>query len=197
MTDGSFSSSSPRTRPSREIFFPVQDYDLAATLDSGQAFRWQQKEQSWSGVIGTKWVRLTRENGGIRAVTATPCDNWQWLRNYLQVDIDLVCILKTFPDDEPMNNAVAVCRGLRLLRQDPWECLASFILSSTKQIVQIRQIVGHLCDCFGEEIPTLDAAPMMTFPSIEKIAGCTESQLRACKMGFRAPNLLATARHIA
>ena len=54
-----------------------------------------------------------------------------------------------------MRDAVAACRGLRLLRQDPWECLASFILSSTKQIVQIRQIVALLCERFGEPINQL------------------------------------------
>jgi len=137
------------------------------------------------------------------------------------------------------------CRGLRVLRQDPWECLASFILSSTKQIVQIRQIVALLCERFGEPIPDRqppgnagvsparsitisqfvrrrDASAPRTpsprpagrgtgegasyskenhlfhsFPTAERLANVTEAQLRACKMGFRAPHLLAAARQIA
>jgi N-glycosylase/DNA lyase len=79
-------------------------------------------------------------------------ENWDWLRQFLQTDIDLAAVLKTFPDDEPMRTAVAACPGLRLLKQDPWECLASFILSSTKQIVQIRQIIALLCERFGEPV---------------------------------------------
>jgi N-glycosylase/DNA lyase len=69
---------------------------------------------------------------------------WSWLANYLQTDVDLPSILQTFPDDEPMRVSVAACRGLRLLRQEPWECLASFIVSSTKQIVQINKS-SHCC----------------------------------------------------
>ena len=104
------------------------------------------------GVIGRHWVRLTQTRDGIRAETAGPVADWQWLRDYLQTEMDLDAVLKTFPDDAPMRDAVAACRGLRVLRQDPWECLASFILSSTKQIVQIRQIVALLCERFGEPI---------------------------------------------
>src|SRR5271156_5667862 len=99
-----------------------------------------------------------------------------------------------------MNRAVASCRGLRLLRQDPWECLASFILSSTKQIVQIRQIVSLLCERFGERLapqPPVFNELLYSFPTPERLAVLTEAELRACKMGFRAPSLLAAARQIA
>jgi N-glycosylase/DNA lyase len=105
-----------------------------------------------------------------------------------------------------MRAAIASCHGLRLLRQDPWECLASFILSSTKQIVQIRQIVALLCERFGEPcsvepVARLDSATGRTlqfsFPTPQRLATATEAELRACKMGFRAPNLLAAAREIA
>jgi N-glycosylase/DNA lyase len=143
-------------------------------------------------------------------------ENWDWLREYLQTETDLAAVLRAFPDDEPMRDAVAACHGLRLLRQDPWECLASFILSSTKQIVQIRQIVANLCERFGEPIAMPRSAglppgafpigaasepgrrpPPRTFPTPQRIAAAAEAELRGCKMGFRAPSLLAAARHIA
>ena len=215
-----------------EIFLPVRDYDLAATLDSGQAFRWQPYGDSWLGVIGRQPVRLTSLRDGIRAQTAGPAADWQWLRDYLQTEVDLDAVLKTFPDDAPMRDAVAACRGLRVLRQDPWECLASFILSSTKQIVQIRQIVARLCERFGEPIipaqvgravpcppPDEVSAPIQqqspgahgvtrptrlvaegeiySFPTPQRVAAASETDLRSCKMGFRAPHLLAAARQIA
>jgi N-glycosylase/DNA lyase len=181
-----------------ETFLRVRDYDLAATLDSGQVFRWREQNSSWSGVIGQRWVRLTQTRNGIRAETAVPVKSWLWLRDYLQTKIDWETVLKTFPEDAPMREAVAACRGLRVLRQDPWECLASFILSSTKQIVQIRQIIALLCEQFGEPILVPpNESPVFTFPSPEKIARATETGLRACKMGFRAPHLLAAARQIA
>ena len=180
--------------PSREIFLPVRDYDLGATLDSGQVFRWQKRGDAWCGVLGKNYLQLTQTENGIHAAAAAPVDDWNFLRKFLQSDVNLASILKTFPDDAPMNAAVAHCRGLRLLRQEPWECLASFILSSTKQIVQIRQIVELLCQNFGE--PVIGGEKIYSFPSPEKIAACTEAQLRACKMGFRAPGLLDAARKI-
>ncbi|HXB60146.1 MAG TPA: DNA glycosylase [Candidatus Acidoferrales bacterium] len=180
-----------------EILLPAKDYDLAATLDSGQVFRWRQESGSWLGVVSKRQVRLTQQRDEILAETETPVENWDWLREFLQSDVDLQKILQTFPDDEPMNHAVAECRGLRILRQEPWECLASFILSATKQIVQIRQIVVQLCQCFGERIADGDDDLSYAFPSAEKIAGVTEKELRNCKMGFRAPNLLGAARDVA
>jgi len=200
-----------------KILLPVRDYDLTATLDSGQVFRWQRIENSWHGVIGEHFVQLTPTEAGIHAETTGRVENWDWLRNFLQSEIDLPAILKTFPEDAPMRDAVAACCGLRLLRQDPWECLASFILSSTKQIVQIRQIVALLCERYGEPCSGLSAerrktlqpdkygflpqaatpALAVVFPTPQRLAAASEAELRACKMGFRAPSLLAAARQIA
>jgi N-glycosylase/DNA lyase len=94
--------------------------------------------------------------------------------------------------------ATDFCRGLRLLRQEPWECLASFICSSTKQIVQIREIVRLLAARFGDPVAVPpDVTQTSAFPSVPRVAALTEAELRACKLGFRAPYLLGTARRIA
>jgi len=176
---------------------PVLDYDLAATLDSGQAFRWRKICDHWEGVLGAHYIRLKQTPDGILAASANPVENWDWLRHFLQVETRLADIVATFPTDVPMTAAVNSCPGLRLLRQDPWECLASFILSSTKQIVQIRQIIGLLCERFGKAIPVpAGARAAFCFPSPAQIAAASEADLRACKMGFRAPGLLAAARAI-
>ena len=181
-----------------ERIFLLRDYDLAATLGSGQAFRWNLQGDAWTGVIGRHWVRLKVENNSLVAQTAEPVADWNWLTHYLQIELDLEAVLASFPDDEAMRAAVSACHGLRLLRQDPWECLASFILSSTKQIVQIQQIIALLCQRHGEALRVPDGyAAAYTFPSPARLARATETELRNCKMGFRAPYLLATARIIA
>jgi N-glycosylase/DNA lyase len=177
--------------------FAVRDYDLAATLSSGQAFRWRFMQGAWVGVVGRHWVRLCQERGTISAEVAEPVEDWNWLSDYFQLHVNLGEVLATFPADKPMSAAVSACRGLRILRQDPWECLASFILSSTKQIVQIQQIIAQVCACFGEplRVPT-GAPPLSGFPSPARLARLEERDLRACKMGFRAPYLLSAARSI-
>jgi len=180
-----------------EILLPVRDYDLAATLDSGQVFRWRKQGAAWDGVVGDICLRLTPTRAGIHAISAVPVADWTFLREFLQTEINFPAVLATFPDDAPMRQAVAACPGLRLLRQDPWECLASFILSSTKQIVQIRQIVARLCETFGSPLSGFAGQTEFAFPSPQQIAAATEAELRACKMGFRAPSLLAAARQIA
>ena len=181
-----------------QTLIEVRDYDLAATLTSGQAFRWELCDGWWEGVVAGRWIRLRQSRERISAEAAEPVADWAWLTHYLQTDVDLDAVIKTFPQDEPLRASVAACRGLRLLRQDPWECLASFILSSTKQIVQIQQIVRSLCECFGSPVKVPQGhAPAHTFPSAAQIASATEAGLRACRMGFRAPNLLATAKRIA
>lgn len=178
--------------------FPVRDYDLAATLSSGQAFRWREEGAAWVGIIGKHWVRLASDGCSLVAETAEPVSDWTWLTHYLQLEIDLEAVLRSFPQDEAMRAAVVSCRGLRLLRQGPWECLASFILSSTKQIVQIRQIVATLCERYGEPVKVPSGyAPEYAFPEPARLAAVSEADLRACKMGFRAPYLLEAARRVA
>ena len=179
-----------------EILLPVRDYDLDATLDSGQVFRWRKQGAAWEGIVGGSCLRLTPTRAGIHAISAVPVADWTFLRDFLQTEINFPAVLATFPDDAPMRQAVAACPGLRLLRQNPWECLASFILSSTKQIVQIRQIVARLCEKFGSPICGFAGPTAFAFPSPQQIAAATEAELRACKMGFRAPSLWQAANEI-
>jgi len=177
-----------------ERLFPVRNYALAETLRSGQAFRWREVAGRWEGVISERWVRLSQNAGGILAYAPSPGD-WVWLVDYLQIEADLDGVLSTFPKDEHMQRAIHECPGLRLLKQEPWETLASFILSSTKQIVQIQQIVQLVCERFGSTIPG-SPSKAYTFPTAHRLAELTEHDLRCCKMGFRAPYLHKTARMI-
>lgn len=177
--------------------FPVENYDLAATLTSGQAFRWRRMDNAWEGVVAARWVRLRQAQGCILAETTAPIDDWDWLRHYLQLEIDFAQICATFPSDEPMQCSLRACAGLRLLRQDPWECLASFICSSTKQIVQIQQIIALLCQRFGEPLTVPPGHETIhSFPDFTRLAEASEAELRECKLGFRAPYLLGAAKKL-
>lgn len=156
-------------------------------------------------------------NSTVEAATAEPQTDWRWLTDYLRLADDHAAALASFPDDEPMRTATKHCRGLRLLRQEPWECLASFILSSTKQIVQIEQCVALLCERYGEPLEPSRGAGLRpgvfqkensnapgqrpalqhySFPMPARIAAASEAELRECKMGFRAKYLLDAARRV-
>ncbi len=179
------------------ITFPLRDYDLAATLGGGQAFRWTPENGAWTGVVSGRWVRLRATEGNLHAVTLAPPADWRWLTEHLRLDENLADILGTFPDDAPLRSAIAACRGLRLLRQEPWECLASFILSSTKQVGQIQQCVRLLCARFGNPVPAPEeVGPQFSFPAPERLAAASEAELRTCKLGFRAKYLRGTAQRV-
>jgi N-glycosylase/DNA lyase len=121
-----------------------------------------------------------------------------WLREFLQLDVVWAEVMATLPDDLVMRRSVAACRGLRVLAQPPWECLASFVLSSTKRISQIRQIIGLLCQRFGAPVITPPGhETTFGFPTAEALAGATERELRDCKAGFRAPYLRSVAEAVA
>ena len=174
--------------------FPLYEYDLSATLGSGQAFRWRESEGAWENIVAGRWIRLRTDGRQLIAQTVEPQDDWQWLVEYLQLDVDLQAVLDGFPKDDPhLQAAIRTCRGLRLLKQDPWETLAGFICSSNKQIVQIQQIIGKLCDRFGEPAPN----GWRTFPVADRLAELTEEDLRDCRMGYRAKYLHGSARMIA
>jgi N-glycosylase/DNA lyase len=179
--------------------FAVENYDLPATLASGQAFGWRCGPEGWTGVVDGRWVRVRAAAGRIAAETAAPPADWQWLRHYLQLDVNLPEILAAFPHDDPaLQAAVRACAGLRLLRQEPWECLASFICSSSKQIAQIRQITALLSRRYGEALPVPSGEePVYSFPGYACLAEVSESDLRECKLGFRAPYLRGTAQMLA
>ena len=177
--------------------FAVSHYDLASTLECGQAFRWFRSGPGWEGVVAGRWVRLVPREGGITAWTCGDPANWDWLVRHLALEEDFPAILESFPKDPPMLAAMEACRGLRLLRQEPWECLASFIASSTKQIVQIRQIVRALAETLGRPVAVPeDLAGAHSFPNPAEVAAAGEEVLRGCKLGFRAPYVLDAARRV-
>jgi N-glycosylase/DNA lyase len=124
--------------------------------------------------------------------------SWAWLTDYLQIQVDLRGIVAGFPDDPALQEAVRKHLGLRLLRQDPWECLASFLLSSNKRITQIQAVHRAVRERFGSVVPTPAGHPAVHgFPTPEALAGQTEARLRSCGMGFRARYLLEAAVRVA
>ncbi len=167
----------------------VNDFNLATTLMCGQAFRWERCADDWfMGVVGNQVWRLRQHKGSLQFDGGMP----EAICHYLSLDYTLVDVIGTFPPDPPLTAAVRAHRGLRVLRQEPWETLASFIASSTKQISQIRQIVATLAERFGQPIES-SWGRHYSFPSAARIAQCTERELRDCKLGFRAPHLLGAA----
>ncbi len=172
---------------------PAADFDLALTLASGQVFHWRRAENGYAGAIGEVPVYVEQHGTELR-VTPGAAD---LVRHYFALDHPLPEVYATFPADEHMRAALATCRGLRVIRQPLWECLATFITSSLKQVAHIAQISHLLRRRYGRELGTLAGVELFGYPTIERLAALEEADLRACGLGFRARTLLATGRRLA
>ena len=172
------------------------DFDLEKTLNSGQVFHWQNAGAGFVGTIGDCAFYIEQRGRFLRgeypAALRAPD---VIISRYFALDHPLARICGGFPKDETMKGARQFCRGLRIIRQPKWECLAMFICSSMKQVAHIRQIGANLRRRFGEP-KRIKATTVFTFPAAERVAQTSEEQLRACALGYRAPNLLNTARMI-
>ena len=162
------------------------------TLDSGQVFHWDKIDNGFIGTIGDQ-PAYVEQRGNLLFVSRGSQD---LVRKYFALDHSLAEICASFPDDPVMNAARSFCRGLRIIRQPKWDCLATFICSSMKQLAHIRQISRRLRERFGLA-RKIDNHLVYTFPVARRIAESSEKELRECALGYRAKNLLATARLVA
>ena len=169
----------------------ARDFDLGRTLDSGQTFHWEICGAGFVGAMGEKAAYVEQRGdqlffAGISVKTVA---------DYFSLDHPLAQICRSFPNDPAMSAARDFCTGLRIIRQPRWECLATFITSSMKQVAHIRQMSHTLRKRYGERLQIFDR-DVYAFPSPARIAELSEQDLRKCALGYRAKNLLATAQRV-
>lgn len=173
---------------------PPGGLDLAATLDCGQAFRWRPHPDipgCWQGVAGRHPATLRMEEGDV--VLETPRPEEAFWRRYLDLDRDYAAIHEIFRGDPVLAQALDCCPGIRVLRQDPWETVCTFIISANNNIPRIRGIVERLCEGWGEPL----GEGLYGFPSPQVMARLTDQDLAPLRAGYRTGYLLASARLVA
>src|SRR6266446_7321534 len=175
------------------------EFDLAMTLNSGQVFHWQKVDDGFGGAIDDLPVYVEQRaeilevrDGEPPSPTRGPRALPGIVARYFALDHPLAEICDSFPKDPVMNAARKFCHGLRIIRQPKWECLATFICSSMKQVAHIRQISLALRKRFGGRRSIGDQL-VYTFASAQRLAQASEKELLECKLGYRAKNLRATA----
>jgi len=164
-------------------------FNLDFTLCCGQTFRWDKQDDWWRGVNGEEACKIrqrdkTLEFEGVDA---------SFVERYFRLDDDLPKILLQINKDENIGAAINEFRGLRILRQKPWECLISYICATYKNISAISQMLANLSMKFGEKI-RLDNHRFYTFPKPEKLAKAGLQELKTCGLGYRAKYVSETAR---
>jgi N-glycosylase/DNA lyase len=187
---------SDRTPPGAGI--ALSDEESAATLKIHECpcFRHGDDpapgEGWWEGVVGGGLWRLRQEEDRViyRGINARA------LQHYLALDEDLPAILASVDRDPVIHRAIEACPGLRILRQDPWEVLISFICATNNNIPRIRGMIASLAERFGERLPDTEQ-PAYSFPGPEALAGSCGDHLEACRLGYRDEYVAKTAAKIA
>ncbi len=164
------------------------EVSLDPTLGCGQAHRWRRRDDgSWEGVLGNGIVVLRQEPDGI---SFEGCSERRIL-DYMRHDDDVEGILADISGrDAHIAGLVSRCPGMRILRQDRWECLATYLLATNANVARIGRMVESVCTEFGN-----DLGGRSSFPTPKQILDGRE-RIGACRLGFREPRLLELAERV-
>jgi N-glycosylase/DNA lyase len=168
-----------------------QPFNLDKTLSCGQVFRWVEAGGWWTGIVGERLIRI-RQDGNILTWEGT---DESFIRHYFSLDLDLPAVLSGIDRDPIIHQAIEECRGLRIIRQPPWECLVSYIIATFTNIPSIKRRITLLCREFGNEIDP-EGGGYFSFPTQNALSRAEECQVRACSLGYRAPFLCHVAQEI-
>lgn len=173
-------------------------FNLPATLESGQAHRWQREGQWYWGVVRGNVIKVRQDPFGLEIYSAPepPEQLVEMLSSYFRLDDDLTAIYQEINRDPRIAAMIDRYSGLRLLRQEPWECLVAFICSATSNIPRIASNMESIAEAFGEPV-TLDGHTRYTFPPAQLVAAAGEQALRDLGLGFRAKYLAHAAIQVA
>ena len=159
---------------------PDQPFDLDRTLACGQAFRWEKADGWWQGVVDGRAVRIRQDADRLTFLGADAA----FVRDYFRLDQDLPAVLSSIDRDPAIGAAIRECRGLRLVRQQPWECLVSYICATNTNIPAVKRRVALMAERYGRPADGA-AGTAYAFPEPEALAAASPANLWDCRLGYR------------
>ncbi len=155
----------------------VSDINLEYSFNSGQVFLWEKDGKNWYGINGSDVIAIS-DDSNIESFSKNHID-------FFRKEDDSGKIIHSITKDKIVKTAVKRFSGLRLLRQDPFQCYISFIISSNSNIQKIRSVLQNLCRKFGEKI-RFDGREFFLFPEISVLSKVSRNDLLSCGLGYRA-----------
>jgi N-glycosylase/DNA lyase len=179
----------------------IKDFNLDHIFDCGQCFRWERQDDgSYTGLATGRPpanISFYPDSGKLLIDNADETDFREFWRDYLDLNRDYGEIKTVLAENDPvMGKAIEFGQGIRILRQDKWETLISFIISQNNNIGRIKGCVASLCENFGESAGEYRGKRYFEIPKANVLAGLTESDLEICRLGYRAKYLIETAKAI-
>jgi N-glycosylase/DNA lyase len=194
----------------KQVFEHVEDFCLDDIFDCGQCFRWErQADGSYSGIVEGAFANVAftpypnKLTSGVVTINSNlhpyaPVLRESFWRNYLDLDRDYGGIKRLLvTEDAIMAKAVKMSPGIRILNQNKWETLISFLISQNNNIPRIKKCIEALCAQYGHRIGKLNGKPIYAFPTWETLSKLRENDLDICKLGYRAKYIVETARLVA
>ncbi len=173
-------------REGNGILLRQADFDLDETLDCGQAFRWEkQADGSYSGAAMNRSLQIRKRGDCFLLENTAEEDFLSFWADYFDLKTDYGVLKQRYAVDETLYAATRYAGGIRLLRQDAWEALVSFVFSQNNHIPRIKGMIARLCALFGH------------FPTAKEIAVQSEDFFAPVRAGFRTKYLLDAARKVA
>lgn len=173
-------------------------FSLQQSAECGQAFRWTRHGDYYYCVLGSSVLRI-RQKGKKLFATLHPGTGYfstlATVGDVFRFDDDIRGILRDLSRDRFIRESISLHRGLRLIRQDPWECLVSYLCSINSNIPRIRGDVERLSRRYGKSIE-FDGRSFYTFPTVDALSNADEEELRSLKTGFRAKYIVSAARRM-
>ncbi len=170
----------------------ITNLNLSQTLDCGQAFRWECIGNRWRGTAYGRYLELEETDGGLILYSTSPEDFEGLWRRYFDLDRNYANIISDINTNEILRAAAKYGQGIRILSQEPWEALCSFIISQNNNIPRIKGIIERLCENFGDP-----CGSSYSFPSAKRLSKLGVEDLAPLRCGFRAKYIIDAAHRVA
>ena len=161
--------------------------DIDNSINSGQVFLWEKHGSDWYGIDGQDVLKINK-NGVIKSIRNLKTD-------FFRKNDSIEEIIKSISKDKTVKKAVKEYEGLRLFRQDPFQCLISFIISSNSNIQKIKNSLEKITKKFGKKVK-IQNKEFFLFPEPEKMAKATIDEIKSCGVGYRAPFIKEAAKMV-
>lgn len=176
----------------------ITNFSLEQIARSGQCFRMSRREDGFFDIIsGSRWMGA-RQSGETCEFLCTEEEFSEFWEDYFDLKQDYgEYISRIDKEDVYLNAAVKLAGGVRILRQDIWEMIVSFLISQQNNIVRIRRCIENICEAYGNPVKNGRGEVYFTFPEPEALAGLEEDALKACNLGYRSKYVVRAARSVA
>ena len=171
----------------------IRDFNITHIFECGQCFRWNREDDgSYTGVVKKKVINVLQQGNTVEFNNVNT-DDFDIIKNYFDFDTDYETIKNTLNTDEIMAEAIKFGEGIRILNQEEWETMISFMISANNRIPMIKKVIENLSISFGDYIGNYRGKEYFSFPTAERLSAAPVERILECKTGFRAPRIKAAA----